>query len=140
MTYIYVIRRLKANVRSSILWAVVQRSMMVRYWRCRTRHWSRLQGLVFHCLTLEGGTSVSSQNIGNKLPTTAGEHHRRAKVLGALWWKSEMLQVIDLIFYVKSLLSVRMIVPVYFLCHHLFFYASTHAIKSRGIHKGNRYW
>jgi hypothetical protein len=32
-----------------------------------------------------------------------------------------MLQVIDLVIYVKFLLSIRMIVPIYFLCEHLFF-------------------
>ena len=52
---------------------------------------------------------------------------------GSQWWESEMLQVIDLI-YVKSLLSIRMIVPVYYMCLHLFFSVSTHAIKSCGIH------
>lgn len=68
----------------------------------------------------ESGKSVS-QNISNKLMTNASEHHRRAKTSGVPSWKSEILQVIDFIIYVKSMLSIRMIVPIYFLCHHLFF-------------------
>jgi hypothetical protein len=107
------------NVMSLIFWVVVLRSMMVCYWRCRTRHWPCLQGMVFSCMTLEGGTSVLSQNFSYRLPTNASELQGRAKTSGALWWKSEKLQVIGLISYVKSVLSIRMVV----LCHHLFFFS-----------------
>jgi len=119
-------------VRSSIFWMVVQHSVMVCYWNCKTRHWSRLQGLVFHCLTLEGGTSVLFWNNCDKPPASAGENHRRAKTSGAQWWESETLQGIDLIIYVKSLLSIRMIVPIYYLCHHLFFLCLHMELKAVG--------
>lgn len=72
-------------------------------------------------MTVEGGTIMLSWNVGNKLPTIAGEHHRREKILAALWWKPKMLQIIDFIIYVKSMVFVMMIVLVYFLCSQLFF-------------------
>jgi len=46
-----------------------------------------------------------------------------------------MLQVINMIICVKSLLSVRMIVPVYFLCHHLFFLCLHAQLKAVGYIK-----
>lgn len=131
-------------MRSSIFWVVVQHSMMVCYQHCKTRHSSRLQGLVFHCLTLEGGTSVLSRNNSNKPPTSAGKNLRRPKNSGAQWWESEMLQVIDLIIYVKSLLSIRMIVPrillvprPLFLCLHIQLKAVGY-IRGRTIKLNNR--
>lgn len=76
-----------------------------------------------------------SQNIGNKLPTSASECHRRAKTSGAPQWESEMVQVIDLIIYEKSMLSIRMVVHVYFLCHHLFFLCLHMQLKAVGYIK-----
>jgi hypothetical protein len=76
-----------------------------------------------------------SRNIDNKLPTSAGEHHVRAKTSDTLRWKSEVLHVIDLIMYMKSMLSIMMIVPIHFLCHHLFFPCLHMQLKALGYVK-----
>lgn len=106
-------------MRSSIFWVVVQHSMMVRYWRCRTRHWSCLQRLSFTAWPLKVGqvccpkTSVTNYQ---PMPINITEEQRPRVHCGASYWFYYLCEILAVC--QDDCTHILLMPPPLFLCLH----------------------